>query len=202
MVPNYSPYFTIAKMTKEAMFKRTITFSPGDYGRPLLHRNDSGNLLVSFCESKRKESSMGSFTKFLVPGCFTPFKTYADVVKATVKELELVEEFGEDPQETGGDGGDEPTQMSSKKPIELISQDKTPDALRARCESRAADELKFVPKESLIKEGLRDSCIMAFRTLRHIHGPDVGRRTLPSAPSSRPTSGAATPTRTPSTSSN
>jgi hypothetical protein len=180
IVPNFAPNFSIAKMTAEAVFKRSITFSPGEYGRPMLHQKDAGNLLVAYCERARNRGLFASprFSTLLVPGIFIPFKTFADVVRSTVLELELHEQFGV-PAESDGDGdatapqsssggdtGASQQDMPSKPPVQLVEQANTPAFLKTRCESAAADELGFEPEESMVLQGLRDSCTAAWRKTR------------------------------------
>ena len=181
IVPNFAPNFSIAKMTNEAVFRRTVTYSPGGYGRPMLHRQDAGELLVAYCERARSKRGFSTpkFSKFLIPGIFIPFKTFADVVMSTVLELELHEQFGVpvagdadeplSPTASGGSSGADQGQdrdMPSKPPVTLIEKEDTPAWLKTRCESKAAEELGFKPKESMVLQGLRDSCTTAWRKTR------------------------------------
>ena len=178
IVPNFAPNFSIAKMTNEAVFRRTVTYSPGPFGRPMLHRQDAGNLLVTYCEKMRGGFSLPRFSKFLVPGVFVPFKTFADIVVSTVLELELHEQFGVpvaadadeplSPSDSGGggSGADQGQDMPSKPPIELVIKQDTPLWLKTKCLSTAASNLGFEPEESMVLQGLKDSCTAAWRKTR------------------------------------
>eukprot|EP00039_Didymoeca_costata_P030545 m.30125 g.30125 ORF g.30125 m.30125 type:complete len:1330 (-) comp8173_c0_seq1:95-4084(-) len=165
VVPNYSPNFTIAKMTKEALSKRRITYSRGPYGRPLLHRKDAGKCLVAYCERAREQGAqqLPKFSTLLVPGYFVSFETYAQTVKSIIQEQELYDMYGEDGNE---DGGDKPVGQESESlpAIELVEQNSTPDSLRAQCKSRVVEELDFKPNDSLVIEGLRQTCLVAWNT--------------------------------------
>ena len=63
-----------------------------------------------------------SFSTFLVPGHFTAFRTYANVVKATIAELErAVEVELERAGSEGAGGGDAGAQLDSEG-VELVLQ--------------------------------------------------------------------------------
>jgi hypothetical protein len=150
----------------------------GAAGRPLLHRDDAGSLLVRYCESLRQTSALSRpmFATFLVPGTFVRFKTFAETVLSMVRELELQEQYGGNV--AGGEGGVGGTHASvtlanlaqeeerlSKPTIRLVEQASTPAWLGSKCESDAAVALGFQPRESMVIEGLRDSCAVAWREM-------------------------------------
>ena len=86
VLPNFAPNFSIAKMVTAGAKTGSITFSPGDFGRPVLHRKDAGRVLVQWCQAGRSKASRGVFAVVLVPGAFTPFQRFADTVLATLKQ--------------------------------------------------------------------------------------------------------------------
>eukprot|EP00040_Diaphanoeca_grandis_P016565 m.85643 g.85643 ORF g.85643 m.85643 type:complete len:1340 (-) comp25887_c0_seq1:274-4293(-) len=153
VVPNFDSDFIIAKMTREAMGKRSLNHPIGDHhGLPLLHSRDAGLLLLAYVEQHitdiRKGGSLHNGSKFhsvLMPGVFTTFSSFAEIIKNTLFELEL--ENDSDPQLV--------------QPIMLVEQD-IKDMSTPRCESRIFEDLSFTPDAAAITEGLRSSCISAW----------------------------------------
>ena len=146
VVPNFAPNFTVGKMVQSAMENGSILYSKGDYGRPLLHSTQAGDIVVNYAErrySSRKEKMPTSSSKFdtiLIPGHFTPFKKFAFIAKEVVV----------------GKGGKNPEEVS------LTTQESTPDFLRSRCISeRLLREINFIPDGKLVEEGLRETAISA-----------------------------------------
>jgi len=167
VVPNQDPEFAIARMTSDAMIKRSIPYPVGDYGHPLLHTKDAGSLLMQYCDkyflNETPFPDGSNFACVLVPGCFTEFSTFAEVVRMTLFELELEEKYGGDLASAGVVNTENSDRDDSVKPAILAEQKEgPPEHFRTRCESRICDELDFQPNEGLIRSGLRDSCIAAY----------------------------------------
>ncbi|HEC64127.1 MAG TPA: NAD(P)-dependent oxidoreductase [bacterium] len=139
VVPNFAPNFSIYKMTQEALDEGQITYSPGDYGRPLLHAVDAGRALRLIAEAEGDIIS-GKFRKYLIPGVFTPFSKFAEIVR------EIVED------KTG-------------KKIKLVEQKETPEFLKTKSESKHLKELGFKGSKEMVEEGLRETCEVALRDL-------------------------------------
>lgn len=140
VVPNFSSNFTISRMAAEAFERGTITYSHGDYGRPLLHRRDAGRALLAAWRLPQE-----AFRVVLLPGLFTPFETFAEVVRLAVAPLR-----GE---------------------VELCAQAETPEALRCRSESACLTELGFEASQALVREGLEETCrAVVQRLLAGTHG--------------------------------
>lgn len=130
VVPNYAPNFTMGKMVKSALENGRIVYSEGDFGRPLLHRRQAGEILVALANNKMKRDYI---TTILVPGHFIPFKTFALIAKEVVQ------------QHKGGS-------------VQLDVQENTPDFLRSSCVSdKLKKEIGFVPDGALVELGLRDT---------------------------------------------
>ena len=142
VVPNFAPNFTISKMTKAAVESKIVTFSPGPYGRPLLHAQDAGRAVVMLAEDRLKNRSLNHhFELILLPGHFTTFETFADAVVEIVKIEKGIE-------------------------IAKISQMETPDWLKTTClGSSRLRKVNFSPDETLIMEGLKETCTKALSTL-------------------------------------
>jgi len=137
VVPNYSPNFTIHKMVKEALEQNKITYSDGDYGRPLLHSNQAGDIIRSLAERE----TCNKFEIILIPGCFTKFETFAEITKQVVENYK-----------------------TRVRKIELQhQQNPTPNYLRSRCSSQKLLEQipTFVPNGDLVQEGLRETALKA-----------------------------------------
>ena len=80
-----APNFTIAKMVDEAIESGRVGFSAGEYGRPLLHSEDAGRALLLLCEHEAAGApftgrTVSLFDVLLLPGSFTPFSRFAEVV--------------------------------------------------------------------------------------------------------------------------
>ena len=158
VVPNLAPNFTIGKMCASALESGTITFSPGDYGRPLLDATQAGEALLLLTERRLRGDDSGGddckgdggergagkgggtpmFTVQLIPGAFTTFETFAKIVVEAV----------------------------APRPVVLVEQEKTPDFLRARCESASLTSLGFEPSEERVLLALRATADAALARLR------------------------------------
>jgi len=139
IVPNLAPNFTIAKMVASALETGTVEYSDGDFGRPLLHAQDAGRAVVMLAEERLRAlthqiTSKVAFDTVVLPGVFTPFKTFAQIVS----------------QEA----------YSPAASIALVTQKTpTPTFLSTRCEG-SADRLSragFVPDEAMVERGLRET---------------------------------------------
>lgn len=155
VVPNLAPNFTVHKMTEEALSSGRITFSPGEFGRPLLHSSDAGRALMMLHEARNGggvRQTGAHFECCLMPGSFTPFSVFAEVVQDTVR-----------------------AHLHARKSdvsiaeIELVPQKQTPDSLQAQCVSHTFESLGFSPDSSLVCEGLRATCLHSIHQLQ----PDV-----------------------------
>eukprot|EP00041_Stephanoeca_diplocostata_P033203 m.1091905 g.1091905 ORF g.1091905 m.1091905 type:complete len:256 (-) comp24291_c0_seq3:100-867(-) len=186
VVPNVDPEFSIAKMTRDAINKRSIVYSKGEYGHPLLHTRDAGRLLVAYCQQvflAGKAFPDGSnFACVLIPGNFTRFAVFADVVRNTLFELELEERYGGTLVEAGVSNTNNSHRDDSIKPVVLIEQKDTPGHFKTRCESRLSDELDFEADDALIREGLRESCIAAWNRELLTQRVNTAGNTPPAAP--------------------
>jgi nucleoside-diphosphate-sugar epimerase len=125
VVPNMAGNFSIPKMVWEAVETGQITYSDGDYGRPLLEAEQAGKILLLFIQNDAKIS----FQKLLVPGVFIPFLDYAQAVSAVLEE------------ETG-------------KSVKLVKQRVTPDYLRTKTDSKYLKSLNIKIDDKPIKEAL------------------------------------------------
>jgi nucleoside-diphosphate-sugar epimerase len=143
VVPNFAPNFTIGKMVHSAMESGEIVYSEGDYGRPLLHSQQAGDILVTLAErwSSLKGCGQKPFDIILIPGYFTPFATFASIARDVVVK----------------NGG------KIQEEIKLTCQSHTPEFLRSRCSSdRLARDIQFVPHRGYVEEGLRNAALKAF----------------------------------------
>ena len=122
-------------MTQTAIADKQVTFSAGLYGRPLLHARDAGRAVVLLAEERhaRMSASLPVFEVVLLPGHFTPFETFADIVIQEVQD------------EKGTD-------------VTKIAQaSATPDWLKTTCVSQRLKDAGFAPNQALIVEGLRET---------------------------------------------
>lgn len=148
VVPNFSPNFTVWKMTAEALDGHTVTYSTGAYGRPLLHRKDAARAMLAIWTLPVQQ--LGIFHSFVIPGIFTSFTTFAHSVKRTM------EEFGH-------------------HGVQLQYQEHTPEFLKLRCESALLTSLGFVPNEQLVRQGLDSTCREAVRRLKRRKKDEAAR---------------------------
>ena len=142
VVPNMAPNFSIAKMSEEALTHGRISYSGGDFGRPLCHADDAGRALLLLCQHQRlhdqqegHEPSASSFEVLLVPGVFTPFARFAEAVADEVA-----------------------SRPGYERPTLVDKADVPPEALRARCKSQRLEALGFWPDAAMVEQGLRDAC--------------------------------------------
>jgi len=141
VVPNYAPNFSINRMVRSAHEHGIIKFSSGgDYGRPLLHSSQAGELVASLIERRRAGGELGnndnggSFETVLVPGHFVPFQTFARIAKAAV-----LKKYGR-----------------KENDITFQEYEETPDELRTRCISAITKDW-FVCNSALVELGLEQS---------------------------------------------
>lgn len=151
IVPNLRPNFTVGAMTAAALASGSITYSAGAFGRPLLHAEDAGRVLLLCTQQRLKQrtgaaatSSGACFDVVLLPGFFTPFEQFAQVVKSEVDrsghvaaEVALLEQAG-----------------------------CTPAFLRSRCISARLAACGFEPDAAAVERGLRDTCMAAVLRLK------------------------------------
>ena len=168
VVPNFSPNFTIYKMVQSAIQDQKIIYSHGDdYGRPLLHTRDAGQIIATLASKEKlmpsttttttttddendenisTEESGGtsSFRLVLLPGHFTPFEKFASIVKDVV------------------------TNETNIDQIRLEKQNSTPDFLRSKCMSKQLyNKIGFQPNESLIEDALIECAMEAVKNSMH-----------------------------------
>merc|ERR1711957_679035 len=132
VVPNFAPNFTVAKMVDAAMDSGCIEFSNGDYGRPLLGASDAGAALVLLTDLRLRTDagSPGSCQTVLLPGIFTPFRRFAEIVRAEAVN-------------------------SAQCAAVLVPQTgTTPSFLSVRCESAKLSALGFEPDPAAVEAGL------------------------------------------------
>mmetsp|Transcript_1874 Transcript_1874/g.2878 ORF Transcript_1874/g.2878 Transcript_1874/m.2878 type:complete len:336 (+) Transcript_1874:59-1066(+) len=136
VVPNYSPNFTMGKMVQSAMKTGKITYSAGDYGRPLLHSQQAASVLLALAEQRASAKLLtheDPFDTFIIPGNFTSFGSFASVAKEIAAQ-------------------------NGKKDVKLICQKDTPDFLRSRCNSvRLVESLHFKTNGEHVLQGLKET---------------------------------------------
>ena len=166
VVPNFAPNFTIHKMVESAIQEQKIVYSHGDdYGRPLLHTRDAGQIIASLASkenliqttttttnnnnnkdeniSTEQSGSTSSFRLVLLPGHFTPFGKFASIVKDVVTRE---------------------TKDTSAPKIKLEKQNFTPDFLRSECISKhLVEEIGFQPDQTLIEDALNECAVEAIK---------------------------------------
>jgi len=81
VVPNFAPNFSICKMTESARESEIISYTPGDFGRPLLHRKDAGRALLSYIQNR---CHLNSFEIVIIPGAFIPFQKWAESIQNNI----------------------------------------------------------------------------------------------------------------------
>ena len=136
VVPNFAPNFTIAKMTEEALSEAaTISYTGGEYGRPLCHSEDAGRALLMLCERDHLvDAHIPTDRVVLVPGHFTPFVTFAATVQSEVER------------------------RTGVRATLVESAAQPPATLKAHSRSMLFERLGFSPDEAMVEEGLRVAC--------------------------------------------
>ena len=133
VVPNHAPNFSVSRMVASALAEGAITYSPGDYGRPLLDAVQAGEALLLLAEDRlrgdasdrsdaaagdggRGAGSQSGFEVLLMPGSFTRFESFARVCADCVDD----ERRGRRARTEDERGG-----------VRLLHQASTPQFLRA-----------------------------------------------------------------------
>jgi len=129
-------------MLKEACADATVTYSEGDYGRPLLHAEDAGRAVVMVAKARLEggEGSRPHFEVILIPGKFTSFGEFADTVVA---------------------------EMGEAAGVKKKKQGETPDFLKSRCVGlQRLKDLGFEPDRDLVAKGLKETAWYAINAAR------------------------------------
>ena len=134
----------------------TISFAGGDCGAPMLHADDAGELLVRFVE-RGSPGARGTPRLHLVPGKFVSNRTVAEVVRATVMELEVEHRYG-----GAADEGDD----APPRAIELAEQQPPQRQAPIVCHSALAVSLGIDADSSNVRAGLATACIQAWHRAR------------------------------------
>ena len=162
IVPNYAPNFSVNHMVRSGLECGVIKFSPGDYGRCLLHAAEAGCFVVKLmekrmddsCSTRRSSSSSSSssnkeslFETILVPGHFVSFRTFANIAK---------EVLAGNINSCDGDDGEE---------IRLETYAQTPDELRSRCISSRGITIG-TNDSSMVLDGLKEAAVYSLKRYR------------------------------------
>lgn len=107
IVPNLAPNFSITKMIVQAIKEGEISYSPGEFGRPLVDSSEAGEALAVLINN---DDSDKQFKKYLIPGYFVPFSLFATTVKKVVE-------------------------AKTNKHIRLTEIENSPDFLKSKCRS-------------------------------------------------------------------
>ena len=145
VTPNCAPNFSVNQMASSAIDTGTIRYSPGDYGRPLLHTNQAGDMVVSLIERRIADSfpcTTGRYDVVLIPGHFVLFRDFALIAKEVVEK-------------------------SGKRQDNILEEQmgETPAVLKTRCESRRLKDIGVVPNGKMAIDGLRQSAEAALESL-------------------------------------
>lgn len=119
-----------------------IKYSPGDYGRPLLHSAQAGEFVANVIEKQILDShhttNQVQYETIVVPGHFVSFQTFANIAKEVLEN-----------KNSSDDG-------HAANNIVFETYEQTPDELRTRCTpSTKGIEIDA----SLINEGLKESAV-------------------------------------------
>ncbi len=114
IVPNLAPNFSITRMIVQALEGGKISYSPGQFGRPLVEAVQAGEALIVLIKNDDNQK----FARYLIPGFFIPFSVFAQAVKKIVE------------QEMG-------------KEVVLEKVKGTPDFLKSQCRSDYLKKLGF-----------------------------------------------------------
>ena len=143
-------------MVAAALDTGIVRFSAGDFGRPLLSGTDAGHALLLLTEKRRLESAPAAApgcSAVLMPGHFTTFRRFAEIVQEVVTASVLAPPGG-----------------VALEPVE----EGTPAFLAARCESvQLATTAGFVPDAAAVDEGLRETARAALRTRAPVNEDDA-----------------------------
>ncbi len=134
IVPNLAPNFSIVKMVKDALEKKLIKYSPGDFGRPLLNSTEAGIALLRFIEN---DDLNLRFKKVLFPGAFIRFSEFAQTVKEVVAA------------KTGYS-------------ITFEQYKNTPEHLKTRVESNEFNAIAESPDAESVRKALIENAVLAF----------------------------------------
>lgn len=107
VVPNLAPNFSITKMVAQAIKEGEISYSPGEFGRPLADSSEAGEALAVLIDNDDPDKQ---YKKYLIPGYFVPFSLFATTVKEVVE-------------------------AKTKKHIGLTKIENSPDFLKSKCKS-------------------------------------------------------------------
>ena len=145
VTPNYAHIFSVNRMVSSAIETGIIRYSPGDYGRPLLHTNQAGDMVVSLIERRIDyRTTTGSYEVVLIPGHFVLFGDFAQIAK------EVVEKSGK------------------RANVVLEEQEgESPVVLKTRCASRRLKDMGFFPNGKMAIDGLRQSAEAALDAIKY-----------------------------------
>lgn len=138
IVPNLAPNFSINKMVVQVLEQGKISYSPGQYGRPLIEANQAGEALILLIENDDCEKR---FAWYLIPGSFIPFAAFAQVAKKVVEQ-------------------------KTDKKIVLEKIKETPDFLKSQCSSERLSRLGFSPDKKRTLVALRKNAMLYFKSLK------------------------------------
>ena len=132
IVPNLSENFSIPKMATQALKERKITYSSGNFGRPLLESLQAGKSLLYLIKN---DKSQKKFKKFLIPGVFIPFNELAKAVKEVIEK-------------------------ETKTKIKLEKQVSTPNFLKSKTRSNNLKKLGFKANKADILSALHQNVLL------------------------------------------
>ena len=147
VVPNFAPNFSVNRMIQSGLEKGVIKYSEGMYGRPLLHTNEAGDIVMNIVERdmlspiqySKGDVDVGReklFNSVLIPGHFITFKTFAEVTKETIEN------------------------KYKSKNVAFDVYENTPNELRIHCNSL----MKRVNiSSSLVIDGLKETAAFALK---------------------------------------
>mmetsp|Transcript_19728 Transcript_19728/g.34749 ORF Transcript_19728/g.34749 Transcript_19728/m.34749 type:complete len:359 (+) Transcript_19728:77-1153(+) len=152
VAPNFAPNFSVNRMAVSAFRDGIIRYSPGDYGRPLLHSKQAGDLIVSLVKIRIQRDGHriyfqggGSFQSLVVPGQFVSFHQFATIAnEAVLSRLDTDDHMGE------------------RVRLEEMDSEQTPEQLKTHCSSKTLiTAVGFVPDKTMVEAGLRESALFA-----------------------------------------
>jgi len=142
VVPNFAPNFSVNQMVTSGLEQNVIKFSPGDFGRPLLHTFQAGEFVADLIDAQIKshcstlvDNNGKLYETVLVPGDFISFETFAKIAR------EVIEHSCDD------------------RNITFEEYQRTPNELRTRCISSRG----FVSDPSLAEKGLKEAAMHSLK---------------------------------------
>lgn len=138
IVPNLAPNFSITRMIVQALEEGKISYSPGQFGRPLIETVQAGEALIVLIKN---DDGSQKFVRYLIPTFFIPFSAFAQAAE------EIVE------QETGKD-------------VILEKMENTPDFLKSQCQSGHLEKLGFSVDGKRTHAALKTNAEEAFKKVK------------------------------------